>query len=67
MKKFAIEEMHIRNQRGAYTHTFNRLDLLAEMKLLFQTQRSFGNPYASGELEKEEHSAHSTPKRTTVL
>ncbi|MEG9482507.1 type II CRISPR RNA-guided endonuclease Cas9 [Mannheimia sp. HC-2023] len=53
VKKFALEEGHIRNQRGAYTHTFNRLDLLAEMKLLFQTQRELGNPHTSGQLEQE--------------
>ncbi|EXI62384.1 hypothetical protein MHD_08645 [Mannheimia granulomatis] len=53
VKKFALEEGHMRNQRGAYTHTFNRLDLLAEMRLLFQTQRELGSPYASGELEQE--------------
>lgn len=52
VKKFAVEEEHMRNQRGAYTHTFNRLDLLAEMKLLFSTQRKLGSPYASGELEQ---------------
>ncbi|WP_428982068.1 type II CRISPR RNA-guided endonuclease Cas9 [Mannheimia indoligenes] len=53
VEKFALEEDHIRNQRGAYTHTFNRLDLLAEMKLLFQTQRELGNPHTSGQLEQE--------------
>ncbi|MDD0824086.1 type II CRISPR RNA-guided endonuclease Cas9 [Mannheimia sp. AT1] len=53
IKKFAQEEGHIRNQRGAYTHTFNRLDLLSEMRLLFQTQRELGNLYTSGQLEAE--------------
>lgn len=53
VKKFAVEEGHMRNQRGAYTHTFNRLDLLAEMKLLFNRQRELGSTYASGELEHE--------------
>ncbi len=53
VKKFAVEEGHMRNQRGAYTHTFNRLDLLAEMKLLFNRQRELGSAYASGELEHE--------------
>ncbi|WP_429945948.1 type II CRISPR RNA-guided endonuclease Cas9 [Bibersteinia trehalosi] len=52
VKKFAVEEGHMRNQRGAYTHTFNRLDLLAEMKLLFSRQRELGSTYASGELEQ---------------
>ncbi|PVX31710.1 CRISPR-associated Csn1 family endonuclease [Pasteurella langaaensis DSM 22999] len=50
VKKFQIEDGHIRNQRGAYTHTFNRLDLLAEMKLLFQRQMELGNPYTSATL-----------------
>lgn len=53
VKKFALEEGHIRNQRGAYTHTFDRKDLLAEMQLLFQTQRELGNPHTSGQLEQE--------------
>ncbi|MEG9476480.1 type II CRISPR RNA-guided endonuclease Cas9 [Mannheimia indoligenes] len=53
VKKFALEEGHIRNQRGAYTHTFDRKDLLAEMQLLFQTQRELSNPHTSGQLEQE--------------
>ncbi|MEG9545687.1 type II CRISPR RNA-guided endonuclease Cas9 [Mannheimia sp. HC-2023] len=53
VKKFALEEGHIRNQLGAYTHTFDRKDLLAEMQLLFQTQRELGNPHTSGQLEQE--------------
>lgn len=40
VKKFEAEEGHIRNQRGAYTHTFNRLDLLAELELLFARQQT---------------------------
>ncbi|AGH38063.1 CRISPR-associated protein, Csn1 [Bibersteinia trehalosi USDA-ARS-USMARC-188] len=52
VKKFAVEEGHMRNQRGAYTHTFNRLDILAEMQLLFKTQRELGSTYANGELEQ---------------
>ena len=50
VKKFEIEEGHIRNQQGAYTHTFSRLDLLAEMELLFFRQQLFGNPFASEKL-----------------
>lgn len=53
IKKFIEEEGHIRNQRGAYTHTFNRLDLVAELKLLFAQQRCFDNQFASEELEEE--------------
>ncbi|TGZ98334.1 type II CRISPR RNA-guided endonuclease Cas9 [Rodentibacter pneumotropicus] len=47
VKKFQVEEGHIRNQRGSYTHTFSRLDLLAEMELLFQRQAELGNSYTS--------------------
>lgn len=50
VKKFEVEEGHIRNQQGAYTHTFSRLDLLTEMELLFSRQRHFGNPFASEKL-----------------
>lgn len=52
VKKFAEEEGHIRNQRGSYTHTFNRLDLLEELNLLFAQQRQFGNEYASEILQQ---------------
>lgn len=51
IKKFQQEEGHIRNQRGAYSHTFDRNDLLAELRLLFQKQREFNNPYTSQSLE----------------
>jgi len=40
-----------RNKGGAYTHTFARADLVAELKLLFKQQASFGNPYVSAEFE----------------
>ena len=50
VKKFEVEEGHIRSQQGAYTHTFSRLDLLAEMELLFSRQQHFGNPFASEKL-----------------
>lgn len=50
VKKFETEEGHIRNQRGAYTHTFNRLDLLAELELLFARQQALGNPFTSAKL-----------------
>ncbi|WGE63689.1 type II CRISPR RNA-guided endonuclease Cas9 [Actinobacillus equuli subsp. haemolyticus] len=50
VKKFHVEEGHIRNQRGVYTHTFSRLDLLAEMELLFTRQTELGNPYTSAKL-----------------
>lgn len=50
VKKFHVEEGHIRNQRGAYTHTFSRLDLLAEIELLFTRQTELGNPHTSAKL-----------------
>ena len=50
VKKFEIEEGHIRNQQGSYTHTFSRLDLLSEMELLFSRQQHFGNPFTSEKL-----------------
>ncbi|MDO5055286.1 MAG: type II CRISPR RNA-guided endonuclease Cas9 [Pasteurella oralis] len=52
VKKFVEEEGHIRNQRGSYTHTFNRLDLLEELNLLFVQQRQFGNEDASEILQQ---------------
>ncbi|WP_040976460.1 type II CRISPR RNA-guided endonuclease Cas9 [Necropsobacter massiliensis] len=52
VKKFVVEAKHIRNQRGSYAHTFNRLDILAEMQLLFQKQRELGNPFTSANFEK---------------
>ncbi|QLB12427.1 CRISPR-associated Csn1 family endonuclease [Bisgaardia hudsonensis] len=53
LKYYYKKDKHIRNQRGAYTHTFNRLDLLAELELLFETQRNLGNRYTSKELQLE--------------
>ncbi|QIM63828.1 type II CRISPR RNA-guided endonuclease Cas9 [Pasteurellaceae bacterium Orientalotternb1] len=53
LKKFAEEDGHIRNQRGTYTHTFNRLDIAAELALLFKYQRELGNHFASVDLEQE--------------
>lgn len=34
-----------RNKGGAYTHTFARADLVAELDLLFRQQAGFGNPH----------------------
>ncbi|MBV6541119.1 type II CRISPR RNA-guided endonuclease Cas9 [Ursidibacter maritimus] len=50
VNKFQVEDGHIRNQRGAYTHTFSRLDLLAEMELLFTRQAELGNLNTSAKL-----------------
>jgi CRISPR-associated endonuclease Csn1 len=40
-----------RNKGGDYSHTFGRRELEEELKLLFNQQRSFGNPNASTEIE----------------
>ncbi|MHB1143512.1 MAG: type II CRISPR RNA-guided endonuclease Cas9 [Thiobacillus sp.] len=40
-----------RNKGGAYTHTFARADLVAELKLLFKQQAGFGNPHVSADFE----------------
>ena len=50
LKKFV---KHFRNKGGDYAHTFNRLDLQAELHLLFQKQRELGNPFTSPELERQ--------------
>lgn len=52
IKYFKENDGHIRNQRGAYTHTFNRLDLKDELELLFKKQAELGNPYTSDELQQ---------------
>ena len=38
-----------RNKGGAYTHTFARADLEAELNLLFERQHAFGNRIASAD------------------
>ncbi|MDG2958939.1 type II CRISPR RNA-guided endonuclease Cas9 [Exercitatus varius] len=53
VKKFKEDTGHIRNQRGEYTHTFDRLDLHSELQLLFNIQRELGNPYTSISLEQQ--------------
>jgi CRISPR-associated endonuclease Csn1 len=40
-----------RNKGGAYTHTFARADLVAELGLLFKKQADFGNPHVSADFE----------------
>lgn len=40
-----------RNKGGAYTHTFARADLAAELSLLFAAQRRFGNRHADATFE----------------
>ena len=52
LKKFAPESGHIRNQRGDYSHTFNRKDLQQELHQLFAAQQSFGNPHVSDGLKQ---------------
>ena len=51
LNKFEKESGHIRNQRGDYSHTFSRKDLQAELVLLFEKQKKFGNPYVSDDLK----------------
>lgn len=53
IKKFQTESGHIRNQRGEYTHTFNRLDLQRELQQLFNAQRLFENPHSTVQLEQQ--------------
>lgn len=53
IKKFKEETGHIRNQRGEYTHTFNRLDIKQELTQLFDAQRQFNNPHTSSLLEEK--------------
>ena len=52
LNKFEKESGHIRNQRGDYSHTFNRKDLQAELNLLFEKQKEFGNPHVSDGLKE---------------
>lgn len=51
LNKFEKESGHLRNQRGDYSHTFSRKDLQAELVLLFEKQKEFGNPYVSDDLK----------------
>jgi CRISPR-associated endonuclease Csn1 len=44
-----------RNKGGDYSHTFSRADLAAELELLFEQQRGFGNAHAGAEVEKQVH------------
>ena len=52
LNKFEKESGHIRNQRGDYSHTFSREDLQAELNLLFEKQKEFGNPHVSDGLKE---------------
>ena len=52
LNKFEKESGHIRNQRGDYSHTFSRKDLQAELVLLFEKQKEFGNPHISDGLKE---------------
>ena len=52
LNKFEKESGHIRNQRGDYSHTFSRKDLQAELNLLFEKQKKFGNPHVSDGLKE---------------
>ena len=37
-------------KEGSYLHTFNRLDLANELRLIFEKQKEFGNAYATPDL-----------------
>ena len=52
LNKFEKESGHIRNQRGDYSHTFSRKDLQADLNLLFEKQKEFGNPHVSDGLKE---------------
>lgn len=52
LNKFEKESGHIRNQRSDYSHTFSRKDLQAELDLLFEKQKEFGNPHISDDLKE---------------
>lgn len=52
LNKFEKESGHIRNQRGDYSHTFSRKDLQAELNLLFEKQKEFGNLHISDGLKE---------------
>jgi len=41
-----------RNKYGSYTNTLSRLALEEEIKILFDSQRKYGNKYAGSEIEK---------------
>ncbi|ULJ64452.1 type II CRISPR RNA-guided endonuclease Cas9 [Wielerella bovis] len=51
VKQFALQDGHIRNQSGAYQHTFSREDLADELNQLFDAQTRLGNPHVSGSLK----------------
>ena len=44
---------HKRNKRGDYSCSVTRAALTQEIKVLFECQRSFGNPFASHEIENK--------------
>ncbi|KLT72224.1 CRISPR-associated protein Csn1 [Neisseria arctica] len=52
VKKFQAQSGHIRNQRGDYTHTFDRKDLQQELHQLFAAQQKYGNPFVSDGLKQ---------------
>lgn len=52
VKHFQLNDSHIRNKAGNYTHSFARQDIVNEIELIFKNQRQFGNQNATIELEK---------------
>lgn len=52
LNHFLTESGSIRNRSKSYSHCFNRLDLLAEIQLLFKRQRELGSIIATEALEE---------------
>lgn len=51
--KGTSQNMNKRNKADEYIHTFARVDLLNEIKYIFETQRKLGSPFVSEEFEKD--------------
>lgn len=49
-QKIPIIKDGVHQKEGSYLHTFNRLDLENELKLIFERQKSFGNSFAQDNL-----------------
>lgn len=49
-QKIPIIKDGVHQKEGSYLHTFNRLDLKNELKLIFERQKSFGNSFAQDNL-----------------
>ncbi|MBO7081404.1 MAG: type II CRISPR RNA-guided endonuclease Cas9, partial [Neisseriaceae bacterium] len=49
-QKIPIIKDGVHQKEGSYLHTFNRLDLANELRLIFEKQKEFGNVYATPDL-----------------